>query len=59
MLVNEFLQNNACRFPDKEALVYDGKRLTYHEIVLLSNQLALALSPGNRTRRPCGNLSDE
>lgn len=43
MLVNEFLQNSASRFPDKEALICDGKRLTYTEIDRMSNQLAHAL----------------
>ena len=43
MLVNEFLQNSAFKFPDKEALICDGKRFTYTEIEYLTNQLAQAL----------------
>ena len=43
MLVNEFLQNSADKFPDKEALIFQNNRLTYQEIDSRSNQLAHAL----------------
>ncbi|MDZ7264856.1 MAG: AMP-binding protein, partial [candidate division KSB1 bacterium] len=43
MLVNDFLQHSAERFPDKEALICDGRRFTYAEIDQLANQMALAL----------------
>jgi len=43
MLVNEFLQQSAIKFPDKEALIYESRRLTYAEIDRLSNQFAHAL----------------
>jgi amino acid adenylation domain-containing protein len=43
MLVQDFLQNSAERFPDKTALVCDGKRLTYADIEAQANRLAHAL----------------
>ena len=43
MLVNDFLQNNAERFPDKVALVCDGQRLTYAEIESQANRVANGL----------------
>jgi long-chain acyl-CoA synthetase len=43
MLVQDFLQNSAERFPDKIALVCDGQRLTYAEIEARANRLAHAL----------------
>lgn len=43
MLVNDFLQHSAERFPDKEALICDERRLAYAQIEQLSNQLAQAL----------------
>ncbi len=43
MLVNDFLQQSAERFPDKVALICDGRRFTYSEIERLANQLAQAL----------------
>lgn len=43
MLVNEFLQLSAARFPDKEALICDGRRFTYRDIERLTNQMAQAL----------------
>jgi amino acid adenylation domain-containing protein len=43
MLVQDFLQNSAERFPDKTALVCDGQRLTYAEIETRANCLAHAL----------------
>lgn len=44
MLVQDFLQNSAERFPDKTALVCDGRRLTYAEIEAHANRLAHALT---------------
>lgn len=43
MLVQDFLQNSAERFPNKTALVCDGRRLTYAEIEAQANRLAHAL----------------
>jgi len=43
MLVNDFLQDSAKRFPDKVALVCDGRRLTYAEIEEQANQVANGL----------------
>lgn len=43
MLVNDFLQNNAERFPGKVALVCDGRRLTYAEIEEQANRVANGL----------------
>jgi amino acid adenylation domain-containing protein len=43
-LVQDFLENSADRSPDKVALVCDGRRLTYAELEIQSNQLANALA---------------
>jgi amino acid adenylation domain-containing protein len=43
MLVNDFLQGSAERFPDKVALICDGKRLTYAQIEEQANHVANAL----------------
>jgi len=43
MLVNDFLEQNAKRFPNKVALVYQNRRLTYTEIENNANSLANAL----------------
>jgi long-chain acyl-CoA synthetase len=43
MLVNEFLEKNADRFPDKEALISGDVRLTYRELDTVANRLARAL----------------
>jgi len=43
MLVQDFLQNSAKRFPGKTALICDGQRLTYAEIEARANRLAHAL----------------
>jgi long-chain acyl-CoA synthetase len=43
MLVNNFLENSAARLPDKVALIFDSKRLTYSEINQAADQLASAL----------------
>jgi long-chain acyl-CoA synthetase len=43
MLVQDFLQNSAERFPDKTALVFGGQRLTYAQIEAQANRLAQAL----------------
>ena len=43
MLVQDFLENSADRYPDKVALVCDGQRLTYAEIEAQANRLANAL----------------
>jgi long-chain acyl-CoA synthetase len=43
MLVNQFLQQSAERFPDKVALVCDDQRLTYAEIEEQANRLANGL----------------
>lgn len=43
MLVQEFLENNANRTPEKVALVCDGQRLTYAQIEEQANRFANAL----------------
>jgi long-chain acyl-CoA synthetase len=43
MLVQDFLQDSAQRFPAKTALICDGQRLTYAEIEARANRLAHAL----------------
>jgi len=43
MLVQDFLQNSAERFPDKTALICGQRRLTYAEIEAQANRLAHAL----------------
>ncbi|HIE39575.1 MAG TPA: AMP-dependent synthetase, partial [Anaerolineales bacterium] len=43
MLVNEFLQNSAERFPDKVALVCGKRRLTYAQIEEQTNRVANGL----------------
>ena len=43
MLVNDFLQDSAERFPDKVALICDGQRLTYAQIEEQANRLANGL----------------
>jgi long-chain acyl-CoA synthetase len=43
MLVNNFLENSARKYPDKVALIYQDQRLTYQEIDEMANQLACAL----------------
>jgi len=43
MLVNDFLQDSAGRFPDKVALVCDGRRLTYVQIEEQANRVANGL----------------
>ncbi len=40
MLVHHFLESSAIRFSDNEAVVFNGKRLTYEFVDLFSNQLA-------------------
>jgi len=47
MLVNEFLECSAEKFPDKEALVFKDKRLTFAEIDNFANCLAHALLDKN------------
>jgi len=42
MLVNEFLENSADRFPDKIAIISDDRRLTFLQIEHLANRLANA-----------------
>ncbi|MCP4544682.1 MAG: AMP-binding protein [Chloroflexi bacterium] len=43
MLVNDFLQDSAEQFPNKVALVCDGRRLTYTEIEEQANRIANSL----------------
>ena len=43
MLVHNFLENSAARFPDKTALICDNKRLTYRQLNDSADQLAAAL----------------
>ncbi|MCP5054523.1 MAG: long-chain fatty acid--CoA ligase, partial [bacterium] len=43
MVVHEFLEKNAKRFPEKDGLIFASQRYTYREIDEKSNQLAHAL----------------
>jgi long-chain acyl-CoA synthetase len=43
MLVHNFLENSAARFPDKTALICDNKRLSYSELNAAADQLAADL----------------
>ena len=43
MLLNNFLETSADRFPDKVALICEGRRYTYRELDSMSNQIANAL----------------
>ena len=43
-LVHEFLEQSAKRFPDKTALICDGRRLTYAEIDSMADRVANALA---------------
>jgi len=43
LLVDQFLENSARRFPDKTALVYGSRRFTYREVDCISNRFANAL----------------
>jgi long-chain acyl-CoA synthetase len=43
MLVNEFLERTAARTPDKEALIFQQRRLTYLELDNFANALGNAL----------------
>lgn len=42
-LVNHFFENSALRLPEKTALIYQDKKITYAEIDSMSNSLAHAL----------------
>lgn len=50
MLIHEYLEHSARRFPEKEALIFEGKRLTYSQFDTLANQCAHALLTGGVTR---------
>ncbi|MBN1178441.1 MAG: AMP-binding protein [Anaerolineae bacterium] len=43
MLVHNFLERSAARYPDKTALICDDRRLTYAQVDAQANQLAHAL----------------
>ena len=43
MLIHEFLERSAERFPDKTALVLDADRVSYQELNIRANRLAHAL----------------
>lgn len=43
MLVKHFLEKSATQYPNKEALIYEHKRLTYQQINLAANSFANAL----------------
>lgn len=43
MLVNEFLEQSAAKFPDKVALIYDKKRLSFRQVEDLANRLSNGL----------------
>ena len=43
MLVQEFLENSAERFPDKVGLICEDQRLTYRELNEMANRVANTL----------------
>jgi amino acid adenylation domain-containing protein len=43
VLVHEFLEESAKRFPDKPALICDGRRLTYRQVEQDANRVATGL----------------
>jgi amino acid adenylation domain-containing protein len=43
MLVHEFLESSARRIPEKEALIFEGRRLTYAQLNTEANRFAHAL----------------
>lgn len=51
MLVHEFLENSARRFPGKVALVFRDRRLTYSQTDIAANRLANALLSGGLGRQ--------
>jgi long-chain acyl-CoA synthetase len=51
MLLQEFLENSAQRFPDKTALVCGSDRFTYAELDAMANRLAHALRSGGVSYR--------
>ncbi len=54
MLVHEFLEQSARKFPDKVALISEGKRLTYKEVDDSANSLACALIQGGLEKQGRG-----
>ena len=54
MLVNEFLDKSVRQYPEKEALVFEEKRLTYNQIHLASNSFANALISNGFQRQDVG-----
>ena len=51
MLVNEFLEHSADRFPDKAALICEDERFTFSEIENSANSLSCALIEGGLQRQ--------
>ena len=43
MLLQNFLEESACRFPDKVALIHKGERLTYQDVNHKANKVAKLL----------------
>lgn len=54
MLVHEFLEGSASRFPDKVALICEGQRLTFLEMEGLANRLSNALIEAGFQRQDRG-----
>jgi long-chain acyl-CoA synthetase len=56
-----FLEDSARRYPDRDALVMGGSRLTYKQVDAAANQVAhllveLGVEPGDRVALTCPNL---
>jgi len=43
MLIHEFLENSAARYPDKVAVIQDGDRATYHQLNTCADRLSAHL----------------
>ena len=50
MLVEEFLEESARRFPDKTALITERERFTYRQVDSQANALACALNEAGVAR---------
>ena len=54
MLVNNFLDESALKFPNKEALIFEQKRVTYQQLQIATNSFANALISNGFKRQDVG-----